>query len=74
MPNYRAVPIRRWKPSLKNSPMGKPNISFVKLGIFVIAGSVLLIVAAYLIGNQEKMFMNSFVLIVKRMPVILLSK
>ena len=40
--------------------MGKPNISFVKLGIFVIAGSVLLIVAAYLIGNEEKMFSQTF--------------
>jgi phospholipid/cholesterol/gamma-HCH transport system substrate-binding protein len=40
--------------------MGKPNISFVKLGIFVITGSVLLILAAYLIGNQEKMFSQTF--------------
>lgn len=40
--------------------MGKPNISFVKLGIFVITGSVLLILAAYLIGNEEKMFSHTF--------------
>lgn len=60
MPNYRAMPIRRWKPSLKNSPMGKSNISFVKLGIFVITGSVLLILAAYLIGNEQKMFSRTF--------------
>ncbi len=40
--------------------MGKPTISFVKLGIFVITGSVLLIVAAYLIGSQEKMFSPTF--------------
>lgn len=60
MPNYRATPIRRWKPSLKNSPMGKSNISFVKLGIFVITGSLLLILAAYLIGNEQKMFSRTF--------------
>lgn len=60
MPNYRAMPIRRWKPSLKNSPMGKSNISFVKLGIFVITGSLLLILAAYLIGNEQKMFSRTF--------------
>lgn len=40
--------------------MGKSNISFVKLGIFVITGSVLLILAAYLIGNEQKMFSRTF--------------
>lgn len=40
--------------------MGKSNISFVKLGIFVITGSLLLILAAYLIGNEQKMFSRTF--------------
>ena len=40
--------------------MGKSNISFVKLGIFVITGSLLLVLAAYLIGNEQKMFSRTF--------------
>ncbi|MFM1879091.1 MAG: hypothetical protein RLZZ241_1957, partial [Bacteroidota bacterium] len=40
--------------------MAKVNVSFVKLGIFVITGSILLIVAAYLIGNEQKMFSRTF--------------
>lgn len=40
--------------------MGKPNFSFVKLGIFVITGSILLILAAYLIGSEQKIFSRTF--------------
>lgn len=40
--------------------MGKPNLSFVKLGIFVISGSILLILAAYLIGSEQKIFTRTF--------------
>lgn len=60
MASWRAIPIRRWKPSLKNSVMGKSNLSFVKLGIFVISGSILLILAAYLIGSEQKIFTRTF--------------
>ena len=60
MPNWPAMPIRRWKPSLKSNVMGTPKLSFVKLGLFVVTGSVLLILAAYLIGSEQKMFSRTF--------------
>ncbi len=40
--------------------MGTPKLSFVKLGLFVVTGSVLLILAAYLIGSEQKMFSRTF--------------
>lgn len=40
--------------------MAKVNFSFVKLGIFVLTGSMLLLVAAYLIGNEQKLFSRTF--------------
>lgn len=40
--------------------MANSKTSFIKLGIFVITGSILLIVAAYLIGNEQKMFSRTF--------------
>ena len=40
--------------------MAQAKVTFVKLGIFVITGSVLLLIAAYLIGNEQKMFSKTF--------------
>ncbi len=40
--------------------MRKSSLSFVKLGIFVITGSVLLILAVYLIGSEQKIFSRTF--------------
>ena len=40
--------------------MDKSSIEKMKLGIFVIVGSVLLVIAVYLIGNQKLMFGSSF--------------
>jgi phospholipid/cholesterol/gamma-HCH transport system substrate-binding protein len=42
--------------------MAQKKIAFVKLGIFVITGSALLLIAAYLIGNEQKMFSKTFTL------------
>jgi phospholipid/cholesterol/gamma-HCH transport system substrate-binding protein len=42
--------------------MAQSKVTFVKLGIFVITGSVLLLIAAYLIGNQQNMFSKTFTL------------
>lgn len=42
--------------------MAQKKIAFVKLGIFVIIGSALLLIAAYLIGNEQKMFSKTFTL------------
>ncbi|NAY91313.1 MCE family protein [Muricauda sp. JGD-17] len=40
--------------------MGKTMAQNMKLGIFVITGTILLVVAAYLIGNRQNMFGNTF--------------
>ena len=40
--------------------MDKSNVEKVRLGIFVIVGSLLLVIAVYLIGKQQLMFGSSF--------------
>jgi phospholipid/cholesterol/gamma-HCH transport system substrate-binding protein len=40
--------------------MAKSTSQFVKLGVFVILGSLLILVMAYLIGNDENIFRPSF--------------
>tara|TARA_R110002020_G_scaffold384233_5_gene595047 strand:- start:7486 stop:8493 length:1008 start_codon:yes stop_codon:yes gene_type:complete len=41
---------------LKNKIMAKTKLENLKLGIFVVLGTALLVVAAYLIGNRQNMF------------------
>lgn len=40
--------------------MGKNTSHFVRLGIFVITGSALLLMAAYLIGSEQQIFSRTF--------------
>jgi len=40
--------------------MDKTSLEKLRLGIFVIVGTTLLVVAAYLIGNRQNMFGNTF--------------
>ncbi|MBC2839551.1 MlaD family protein [Robiginitalea sp. SC105] len=40
--------------------MGKATGNNVRLGLFVIAGTALLLLAAYLIGNEQKIFSRTF--------------
>lgn len=40
--------------------MGKTTLENLKLGIFVVIGTILLLLAAYLIGNRQNMFGTTF--------------
>ncbi|AKA34292.1 MlaD family protein [Flagellimonas lutaonensis] len=40
--------------------MGKTTAQNIRLGIFVILGTILLVIAAYLIGNRQNMFGDTF--------------
>ena len=40
--------------------MRKSTSHFVRLGIFVVAGSMLLLIAAYLIGSEQQLFSRTF--------------
>ena len=40
--------------------MGKTTSHFIRLGIFVITGSALLLMAAYLIGSEQQIFSRTF--------------
>ncbi len=40
--------------------MGKTTAQNIRLGIFVITGTILLVIAAYLIGNRQNMFGDTF--------------
>jgi phospholipid/cholesterol/gamma-HCH transport system substrate-binding protein len=40
--------------------MGKSTSQYVKLGIFVILGSLLILVMAYMIGNEQNIFRSTF--------------
>ncbi len=45
---------------LKNDMTAKTPIQNLKLGIFVVLGTILLIIAAYLIGNGQSLFVKKF--------------
>lgn len=40
--------------------MGKSTSQYVKLGVFVILGSLLILVMAYMIGNEQNVFRSTF--------------
>jgi phospholipid/cholesterol/gamma-HCH transport system substrate-binding protein len=40
--------------------MGKSTSEYVKLGVFVILGSLLILVMAYMIGNEQNIFRSTF--------------
>lgn len=40
--------------------MGKSTVQYVKLGAFVILGSLMVLVMAYLIGNEQNIFKSTF--------------
>ena len=40
--------------------MGKSTSQYVKLGVFVVLGSLLILVMAYLIGNEQNVFRSTF--------------
>ncbi len=40
--------------------MEKTTANHIRLGVFVVIGTVLLVIAAYLIGNQQNLFGNTF--------------
>ena len=40
--------------------MGKSTSQYVKLGVFVILGSLLILVMAYMIGNEQNIFRSTF--------------
>lgn len=40
--------------------MKKEQSTYIKLGLFVVAGSIILMVGAYMLGNQQNMFSSTF--------------
>lgn len=46
--------------SLKNSEMDKTTTEKIRLGVFVTLGTILLVLAAYFIGNRQNLFGNTF--------------
>ena len=40
--------------------MGKSTSQYVKLGVFVVLGSILILVMAYMIGNEQNVFRSTF--------------
>ena len=40
--------------------MKKEQSTYIKLGLFVVAGSIILMVGAYMLGNQPNMFSSTF--------------
>ena len=40
--------------------MGAENLRYVRLGVFIIAGTALLVTALYLIGNKQNLFGSTF--------------
>lgn len=60
MLNYQDQLIQKSKHSLKNKVMAKTTMENLRLGIFVVLGTALLVLAAYLIGNRQNMFGQTF--------------
>src|SRR5690606_24645963 len=54
--NYQIQKTSRFKPSLKINIMEKSNSQKIKVGIFVVVGTIILIAALYFIGSKQQMF------------------
>lgn len=60
MPSFQHPLIRKLKPFLKNNAMDKSSSQKIKLGIFVILGTALLLGAVYILGSRESLLGGSF--------------
>ena len=52
--------MKRSRRSSKNSGMERTTVEKLRLGVFVILGTIVLVVAAYLIGNRQNLFGGTF--------------
>lgn len=60
MKNYQHQQIQKLKPFLNTNTMKNTNSQKLRLGLFVITGTVLFIVGVYLIGQRQNMFKKTF--------------
>ena len=60
MKNYQPQQIQKLKPFLNTNTMKNTNSQKLRLGLFVITGTVLFIVGVYLIGQRQNMFKKTF--------------
>lgn len=58
--NYQNLPTQKSRHFLKNKIMAKTSLENLKLGVFVVFGTILLVTVAYLIGNRQNMFGQTF--------------